>query len=403
MADCIVPLLPAAVLEESGTDPLPQRKFTVVFAIHVSKDANTAVYRNTFERARYLETLGHHCTILTPDDFPHLHVFGGRLIPLLFPIAAALHIKRLSPSVDIALFHSHAGWAVTLLRKMFGMFKGLRIGIIFHGLEPLYYSSLKDELKLSWRYRLLHGTVMSRLLRSSCRSADTLVCLNSAEYRYLLEHEWNQEDRIAVVPNPAPESFFARRNYDGPARRILFVGQWLPMKGVRYLVQAFRVLQEANPDISLVCAGTMTPEQTVLADFPEKVRPSITVLPRVSRDQLLDLHRQADMFVFPTLSEGFSLALAEAMASGLPIVTTPVGAAPDVLRDELSALLVPTRNAQAITAAVTRLIEDPALRKKLGTGAQSAAEYLRPETCWRDYERAFQLLVSAPSILEATR
>jgi glycosyltransferase involved in cell wall biosynthesis len=401
MADSLVSALPASTTLSSAT--ASQRKLNVVFAIHVSRDANTAVYRNTFERAQYLETLGHQCTILTPDDFPSVGILGGRLIPLLFPIAAASYIRSHSPAFDIAVFHSHAGWAVTLLRKFLGMFRDLRVGIIFHGLEPLYFSSLKNEVPLSWRYRILHGSIMSRILRFSCRSADTLVCLNSAEYRYLLENEWTPEHRISAVPNPAPEQFFIRREYRPSAKKILFLGQWLPMKGVRYLVQAYDLLRERHPELELICAGTMAPESTVLAHFPEHLRASISVLSRVDRDQLLDLHRQADVFVFPTLSEGFSFALAEAMASGLPIITTPVGAAPDVLQHEVSALLVPTRDSQALAAASERLINDATLRKNLGTRAQRAAERLRPEVCWRDYDRAFQLLVSTPSILEATR
>ena len=401
MADCLIAALPGSAAALATT--VSQRKLNVVFAIHVSRDANTAVYRNTFERGQYLESLGHQCTILTPDDFPKLSVFGGRLIPLLFPIAAASYIRRQSPAFDIALFHSHAGWAVTLLRKALGMFQGLRVGIIFHGLEPLYYSSLRKEVPLSWRYRLLHGGIMSRILRSSCRSADTLVCLNSAEYRYLLENEWTPEDRIAVVTNPAPSDFFIRRDYRLSAKKLLFVGQWLPMKGTRYLVEAYCALRESHPEIELICAGTMVSESTVLADFPERVRSAVTVLPRVEREQLLDIHCQADVFVFPTLSEGFSLALAEAMASGLPIVTTPVGAAPDVLQDKVSALLIPPRDSRALAWAVEQLIDNSTLRERLGSQAQLVAESLRPEACWRDYERAFQLLVSTPSILEATR
>ena len=98
---------------------------------------------------------------------------------------------------------------------------------------------------------------------------------------------------------------------------------------------------------------------------------------RVTREELLQLHSQADIFVFPTLFEGSSLALLEAMASALPIVTTPVGAAPDILQDQTSAMLVSPRDSALLAAAVRRLIENPAMRGTLGAKARAAAEAYR--------------------------
>ena len=81
----------------------------------------------------------------------------------------------------------------------------------------------------------------------------------------------------------------------------------------------------------------------------------------------------ADIFLFPTLSEGFSNALLEAMASGLPIVATSVGAAPDLLESQISAMLVPIRDVDALVDSSRRLTGDSSLRERLGRAAQGIA------------------------------
>ncbi|MGZ4787905.1 MAG: glycosyltransferase family 4 protein [Terriglobales bacterium] len=362
----------------------------VLFAIHVSRDADTAVYKNTRDRAAYLEQQGYECTIVSPEDSPWIRRFGGRFTPLTYPLALAWWLLRRAKSYDITIFHSYAGWAVLSLGRLLHRFRRLRTAIQFHGLEPLYYArleseSLHDSRPLSWRYRLVSGRLMLNLLRGACRRADMMLCLNSEERQFLVEQEWAKADRIRLVANPAPDDFFAQREYRERAAKLLFVGQWLNMKGTRYLVDSFTALHRQHPDLQLICAGTLASADAARNEFPTDVQGSVCVFPRVSRSELLDLHREADLFVFPTLSEGFSLALIEAMASGLPIVTTAVGASPDILQDGDSVVFCPPNQAQALTDAIAELLDDRSRRERLGRNAQREAEKFRPEQVWRDY------------------
>jgi glycosyltransferase involved in cell wall biosynthesis len=82
----------------------------------------------------------------------------------------------------------------------------------------------------------------------------------------------------------------------------------------------------------------------------------------------------ADLFVLPTLHETFGMAVAEAIARGLPVVSTPTGAIPAIVGD--GALLVPPGDVTALTAALTQVIAEPALRDRLATGAREARERL---------------------------
>jgi len=93
-----------------------------------------------------------------------------------------------------------------------------------------------------------------------------------------------------------------------------------------------------------------------------------------SHDEVKALFARADVFVLPSHREGSPMVILEAMAAGLPIVTTPVGAIPEVVRNEQDGLLVPARDAAALGAGLKRLVEDRALCERL---ARSALERAR--------------------------
>jgi len=226
--------------------------------------------------------------------------------------------------------------------------------------------------RLSARFRLLHGHVMPRLLKFSCRQSDAVFCLNSHEVQYLAEHGWAAPERIHRLPNGVEPACFLERDPSARVRRLLFVGQWLPAKGTRDLVDAFTTLAR-NADLELACVGTGAPEASVLADFPDAVRGRVCVRPRVDRRELLDELARADLFVFPTLSEGFGNALLEAMAASLPIVTTPFGAAVDLLRDGVNAAVVPPADAATLAAQIAALMADGQGRAALARAANATA------------------------------
>jgi glycosyltransferase involved in cell wall biosynthesis len=178
---------------------------------------------------------------------------------------------------------------------------------------------------------------------------------------------------VAIVGHGVTDRFFHRDARERPPRTLLFVGQWLGMKGVAFLRDAFQQLARTYPDLRLICAGTLLSQEEVLASFDDDLRPRVTVLPRVDQPALADVYKEADIFVFPSSYDGFGLAIVEAMAARLPIVVTPVGVAADALQDGVSALFVPKRDAQAIVRAVERIVQDPVLRQELGDAAQEAA------------------------------
>jgi glycosyltransferase involved in cell wall biosynthesis len=343
----------------------------ILLCTHAAADLKAAVYRSQVMRAEYIRSQGHYVDVLQPSDL--ISRRPTRLDPFLLPMLVAF--RRLS-HYDVIVFHSYLGWAYHLLRRRFGGGRHIATITAFHGLEPLYFDALAREAlrngkPLSWRFRLMHA-VLARLLKLSCRRSDAVFCLNTREADYVTRHGWVTADRVYLISNGVKPECFVEREQRAAARRLLFVGQWLPGKGIRYLVDAFVTLADEH-EVELACVGTRADAETVLASFPPAVRTRVTVFPDVDRGEL---HRQlssADLFVFPSLSEGFSSALLEAMAAELPIVATPAGAATDILTDGCNALIVPLADADAIVSAVRRLVGDARLREQLGRAARATA------------------------------
>ena len=347
----------------------------IVIVLQTPKDQQSSVLLTAQDLATELARRGHLVTIVTPDDFPSSRRVAGRLTPLVYPFVVRRWMRQHAVDCDLVVFQSYSGWLAVSTAAA----HAVPTVIAFHGLEPLYHQALREEAKqsggLSWHYRLLQERVMPFMLRTACQHASRVTCLNSIEQDYLIDQGWVTADHVEVVSHGVPPEFFLKERPPRQARTLLFVGQWLPMKGATYLRDGFVELAHQHPDIRLICAGTLASAEAVLADFPPVVRSRVQVVPRLARLALVDLYRDADIMVAPSLYQGFGVALVEAMAARLPIVTTRVGVAADALTDRESALIIPTRHAPSIVREVDRLLADPALRERIGEAAGDAAQH----------------------------
>jgi glycosyltransferase involved in cell wall biosynthesis len=359
---------------------------TIAILLQTPRDQHSSVFLTYQALSAELVRRGHAVSILTPQDFPIAGRMPGRLTPLAYPLAVARWTRQHGADLDLAVFHSYAGWLAlaTAPRRRF------RAVVAFHGLEPIYHRELVTQAgaRVSWRYRLLQEHLMPGFLRAGCRRADLVTCLNAAERDFLVQNGWAPAARVAVVAHGVGDAAFLPIRQARPPRTLLFVGQWLSMKGIDVLRRAFTDLARRHPELALVCAGSLAGSDEVRAAFPVDVRSRVTVLPRVDQRALAEIYRQADIFVFPSHYEGFGLALVEAMAARLPIVTTRIGVAADALKHEESALLIPTRDPNALTRAVERMIEDVALRSSLGENAQRVARKYREADRVREWADA---------------
>ncbi|MCS4044595.1 glycosyltransferase involved in cell wall biosynthesis [Salinibacter ruber] len=165
----------------------------------------------------------------------------------------------------------------------------------------------------------------------------------------------------AVVPYGIERGFYDRSPSPEPGR-ILFVGHVNYLKGVPYLAKAARILESREVDCNVRVVGGY---DDGLIERPEFAGPSY--VGAVPRSQVKDEFLRADVFVFPTLSDGFGIVLAEAAAAGLPIVSTPNCG--DVVEDEHNGFVVPTRDPEALANRIQRLVENRRLRSEMSLAA----------------------------------
>jgi glycosyltransferase involved in cell wall biosynthesis len=185
---------------------------------------------------------------------------------------------------------------------------------------------------------------------------------------------------IEVIPygapaRPASAPKRVEREGAGPLR-VIFVGSLGQRKGLSYLFAACRAL---GPAVELTVIGTL-PLQPCAALETELRRARVRWIPSCPHAQVLAEMAAHDVFVFPSLFEGFGLVLLEAMAMGLPIIATPHTAAPDLIDDGQEGFLVPIRSAEAIAEKLERLHRDRALVNELGARAAIRAAGFTWET-----------------------
>ena len=148
---------------------------------------------------------------------------------------------------------------------------------------------------------------------------------------------------------------------------LLFIGHaQFKRKGLRYMLEAYRMLKKNHPTLRLVIAGTKWPGSSQPTELNDIDLSDILYLGTVTDNELVALYQAADIFCAPSIgNESFGMVLIEAMAAGAPIVTTNINGYASVVTDEHDALLVPPQDSIALAQAITRLIENPALRQRL--------------------------------------
>ncbi len=214
--------------------------------------------------------------------------------------------------------------------------------------------------------------VPRRWIEATLRRTDRCIALTGANQRFL--ESTVGPDRVRYVPNfvrledlgEPPD----RTGHEGPVE-VLFVGWILQAKGVRELLAAARGLPGAR--FTLVGAPQQDFLESIRGEL-EAQRDHLRILAPRPREQVLELYRRADVFVLPTWREGFPAVVLEAMAAGLPVVATPVGAIPDLVKDGEEGLLVPPRDPLALEGAIRRLTESPQLRQSMGGRARARVE-----------------------------
>jgi glycosyltransferase involved in cell wall biosynthesis len=225
--------------------------------------------------------------------------------------------------------------------------------------------------------------VVARTVREY-HEADAIIATSSFVKRTLVERGVDAA-KVTVVPYgferaPMP----ARQPHDTP--RVLFVGGCSLRKGIPYLVEAFRRI-EAPATLRLVGRRNDALFERI-GGLPANV---VAVGPK-SGTGLAAEYASADVFVLPSVEDGYGLVTNEAMSAGLPVIVSDHAGSAEVVRDGDNGFVVPARDADALADRLNKLLRDAQLRARMGAAARATAE----SRSWETYGDERHALVYAP-------
>jgi len=253
-----------------------------------------------------------------------------------------------------------------------------------------------------------HGSQSSRLVTPGSwvfkratallsRRADGILVLSRQEAK-----EWKDfspDARVAVVKNPRPLLLATNEAPDTASRgqkTVLFVARLIASKGVLDLVRALPRVQEAVP-CRLVLAGEGPEEERVRALVEDLgLGDSVELTGYVDGPELARLYADADVLALPTAhDEGFPTVILEAMAAGLPIVTTPTRGPVDHLVDGEHAVFVRQCDPRALADGLVRLLTDAELSARMGEANRAKVREFDADTVASEYLAAVEAIVKA--------
>ncbi len=355
--------------------------------------------------ARELRALGH-----SVDCWFHEDLLPSRRLPARFEtidlaMQIAHRIRNQARNFDVVNIHAPFGFVYGMWRHLIGRRVSPPYVMTMHGLEERRIHTMRHEARkgrashFNWKNRIWHRAYHMPTYRYSILTADHSIVLNREAWSCVQFKYRRDSERVWYVPNGVEQRYFLPREYrqDG-ALRLLYAGTWLDHKGVFYLVEAFEALAQRMPSLRLTIAGCLSDAAVIRENFSGNLRDHVEVLPFVPAAQMPSIYAQHHIFLFPSLMEGMPLVLLEAMASGMPVVTTDSCGMADVVEHGHNGLLVKPADTPGIVESVTRLAESPELRARVGRAAQESMRRYTWDRIARQVEKIFALAVTPESV-----
>jgi glycosyltransferase involved in cell wall biosynthesis len=276
--------------------------------------------------------------------------------PLYFAWAL-LQITGLALRGRVALLHVNLASRGSALRKLVvtGLARSLRVPVVIHlhGAQfDIFFRSLPAPGRGAMRWMF--------------RRASRIIVLGEAWRDFVISEIGVPGDKVEIIYNgvPEPKSVRAKRPSSAPLE-ILFLGRLGARKGVPELLKSLSAPEVTRQSWRATLAGDGE------VDFFRAEVERLGLSDRIRLTGWLDQRKvsellgEADIFVLPSYQEGLPVAVLEALASKVAVIATPVGALPEILTNEESALLVSPGNVDELTRALDRLLADAALRSRI--------------------------------------
>lgn len=303
----------------------------------------------------------HKCGLMNRLNIKYLstHKDGSRFQKFLFYLSRLPSILMEMPNREILHIHTSQGWS---FRRLFVVFlfarlMGLRTIWHVHGSQfYAYFLNARNWEKWSIRYAL--------------RNADLVIALSETWKEALAKIV--SKARVIVIHNAVNVDAYCcdRRERHDPVM-VLFLGRLGQRKGVYDLLGAVEANRKRN--LCYVLAGDGDIERVQEIVDRQALANIVTVTGWVSAQQVVELLHKADMYVLPSYDEGLPIALLEAMASGLPVISTRVGGIPEAVTDGVNGYLLEPGDIAGLAYHLKHIASDIALWKRLSANSAQRA------------------------------
>ncbi len=319
---------------------------------------------------------------------------GGGIIPNIRskPIKTALRLIPYSTYFCYKILRGafradivHANWSYTA-------FLALLTKWIHH--KPIILTERSSDLVST------NNRVLKLFLQYTYRHVDDLIALSTFSMKKL-QKNFNLSRKISVIPNGVAINRYKKKEsrtelqLKRTQKIILFVGRIVRIKGLDYLLTSIPTILKSDPQILFIFVGDGN-ERTLCEQYVLKqgLNSHVRFVGSVSHDRVLQYMSAADILVNPSLDETGGNVTLEALSSGLPVITTRVGWAHDIITDGFNGIIIKNRSSRDIIAKVKRTLQDSALRKRLGKNAKLTATSFRWEKTAKEYTQHYHSLLN---------
>lgn len=272
---------------------------------------------------------------------PFFRAFSYRYC--FYRVRKAMKKVQLNPE-EFKIIHSHAafmgGYVAMRLSQLVGipfLHTEHASGLFFN---PKQYTSTDKRLLFS-----IYSSAKKVLFVSRFSLNNTLRILNLSD-----------SSQFVVVPNVVKRDFFREPIIRGSIpTNFMMVGDFIPVKNHKLLFEAWSIVQTKYSGLRLTLIGDGLHEIELAKRFPELNLDQITIIPRLSREELRKLMTRQDVLLSTSVVETFGLSIAEAQALGIPVVVTDSGGVTDIITHETGIVTAP--NAISFSKGITQLIE----------------------------------------------
>lgn len=301
-------------------------------------------------------------------DGIHVHrvpIFGPKITTSLsYTLGALALLRRLHPDI----LHANELLSASLIGALAKRFWGWPLLITPHRGGPIGDVQRLHQKLFGAQRMAAFATLADRFIAISEEIGDELIGAGAPPER--LTHIPNGVNIRHFQPPDETRRAALRERLKLPLDSlvVVFSGRLAPEKRVNFLVQAWPTVRATFPQARLLILGEGSERPSLEAAAGEGIRFVGYV------DNVADYLAASDLFVLPSIAEGISGAMLEAMSSGLPVLVTSVGAAPQVITHGENGWLIPPDEPQAVQQALLHLLSDVALRQKMGRAARRHIE-----------------------------